>query len=188
MTGVQTCALPIYASQVWYKVSTLNDDDTDIEGNSYVSGSVQPLPDAVLRGEGKASVLSTLTPLMNCRSNTLNWITFLLVTSESECEFDTQGSLKSFSHLANVTQDASEPDFYVPNREFPNLEGYAFTVEIEKGNYYHLKAQGNYVTNAQIFILVVLLIFGFWWGVLQLTKFIIDRCIYISKTSCETVA
>lgn len=164
-----------YAQMVWYKVASLNNKHTRMGGNSYISGIVQPIPGHVLRGEGEVNILTTITPLLDCTSNEVKWRNFLLITAEDKCEIEREQSLKSYSLLSNSTADADTTDFYIPTRSLDDLSGYAFSVVLEKGRYYELKKVGYYVTTAQIAILVILLIFGFWWGLLQLIKYLIDR-------------
>jgi len=164
-----------YAQMVWYKVSSLNDKHSRIGGNSYISGVVQPIPGHILRGEGEVNILTTLTPLLDCTSNEVQWRNFLLITAEDKCDIERGQSLKSYSPLSNTTSDADVQDFYIPTRDLADLSGYSFSVVLEKGRYYELKKTGYYVTEAQIAILVILLIFGFWWGFLQLIKYMIDR-------------
>ena len=76
--------------------------------------------------------------------------------------FDAYNSVKSFSLISNSTSLVQPKEFYVPKDM--SHQHYRFTLMFNKGHYYKLKKFSRYVTDIQVWILILLFIFGFLWS------------------------
>jgi hypothetical protein len=154
----------LYAQEAWFKVSTLNtlaNGDNLIKGNSYLSGIIRPERDHILRGETTVEILSTMIAAIKCQF-TISTEDLLLRFSNEICKFDPLNSVKAFSVISNSTSLVQPQEFYVPKDS--SHEHYRFTLMFNKGHYYKLKKFSRYVTDIQVWVLILLFIFGFLWS------------------------
>jgi hypothetical protein len=122
---------------------------------------IRPERDHILRGETTVEILSTMIAAIKCQF-TISTEDLLLRFSNEICKFDPLNSVKAFSVISNSTSLVQPQEFYVPKDS--SHEHYRFTLMFNKGHYYKLKKFSRYVTDIQVWVLILLFIFGFLWS------------------------
>ncbi|GAM26918.1 hypothetical protein SAMD00019534_100930 [Acytostelium subglobosum LB1] len=145
-----------YAQRIIYNVSTLNNDSFINNGNSYVSGVVQPQVHTVLRPEATVSVLSMITFMTSCKIHSSNNDFTLVRPMVEKCLFDKK-SYKDYSFISNSTS------YLEPNQFHESPSSFTFKINIEKSVFFRYVTYSYSVSFGQIVTGVMFAMLDIFW-------------------------
>ncbi|EGG16867.1 hypothetical protein DFA_07847 [Cavenderia fasciculata] len=145
-----------YAQRLVYNVSTANNETMIAQGNSYVSGIVQPPKYMILRPSAEVTILSMLTFMTDCSIHSSSDDFTLVRPMVEKCEFDKQ-SYKDYSFISNATSYLEPKDYHDADPSF------TFQVNIEKSVFFRYVTSSHSVSFGQIITVIMFSILDVFW-------------------------